>query len=145
MKKMYIECHLVHADLSEFNLLWHEGTVYVIDVAQSVDSIQSKALEFLMRDCLNVTKVCSVAKFTNLNVKAVIYADRMLDTSTIICISSRPGAVHKYYSCNYPIFWVLYASKYDVKALFQSVYRLYGAPTQGHFHLKVWTHMQINL
>lgn len=29
MQKLYQECNLVHADLSEYNMLWHEGKVRV--------------------------------------------------------------------------------------------------------------------
>ncbi|ESO11636.1 hypothetical protein HELRODRAFT_71489 [Helobdella robusta] len=56
LTRMYKECKLVHADFSEFNTLWHRGVVYVIDVAQSVDHMHQKALEFLIRDCQNLTK-----------------------------------------------------------------------------------------
>ncbi|KAI8849373.1 RIO1 family-domain-containing protein [Chytridium lagenaria] len=35
MWKMYNKCKLVHADLSEYNLLYHNKTLYVIDVSQS--------------------------------------------------------------------------------------------------------------
>ena len=57
MKKMYNECQMVHADLSEYNMLWHEDTVHFIDVGQAVDRMHPHAHEFLLRDCKNVTTV----------------------------------------------------------------------------------------
>ena len=57
MVDMYNKCNLVHSDLSQYNLLWFEGVVYVIDVAQAVFSSHPKALEYLMRDCINVIEV----------------------------------------------------------------------------------------
>lgn len=55
MKKLYTECKLVHADLSEYNILWYENKIWFIDVSQSVEPIHPKALEFLYRDCCNVS------------------------------------------------------------------------------------------
>lgn len=55
MKRMYSDARLVHADFSEFNILWHEGSCVVIDVAQAVEPLHPAALEFLMRDCDNIT------------------------------------------------------------------------------------------
>ncbi|KAK7912691.1 hypothetical protein WMY93_012902 [Mugilogobius chulae] len=54
MRKMYQEARLVHADLSEFNMLYHDGDVYIIDVSQSVEHDHPHALEFLRKDCSNV-------------------------------------------------------------------------------------------
>uniref|UniRef100_A0A3B4B013 Serine/threonine-protein kinase RIO1 n=1 Tax=Periophthalmus magnuspinnatus TaxID=409849 RepID=A0A3B4B013_9GOBI len=54
MRKMYQDARLVHADLSEFNMLYHEGDVYIIDVSQSVEHDHPHALEFLRKDCTNV-------------------------------------------------------------------------------------------
>ncbi|KAH8403374.1 hypothetical protein KR222_011478 [Zaprionus bogoriensis] len=54
MHKLYNEAKLVHADLSEYNILWYEGKCWFIDVAQSVEPEHPSALEFLMRDCDNI-------------------------------------------------------------------------------------------
>ncbi|XP_061613457.1 serine/threonine-protein kinase RIO3 isoform X2 [Phyllopteryx taeniolatus] len=55
MQTLYAECHLVHADLSEYNMLWHQGKVWLIDVSQSVEPTHPHGLEFLFRDCRNVS------------------------------------------------------------------------------------------
>jgi RIO kinase 1 len=55
MRAMYQRCGLVHGDLSEYNLLWHEGSLAVIDVGQSVESDHPGSLEFLRVDCANVS------------------------------------------------------------------------------------------
>ena len=52
---VYQKCHLVHADLSEYNLLCHGGSLCVIDVSQAVEHDHPRALEFLRKDCSNVT------------------------------------------------------------------------------------------
>ncbi|KAI8622430.1 RIO1 family-domain-containing protein [Chytriomyces sp. MP71] len=52
--KMYHKCKLVHADLSEYNLLYHNKTLFIIDVSQSVEHDHPHALEFLRKDCTNV-------------------------------------------------------------------------------------------
>ncbi|KAM9233589.1 serine/threonine-protein kinase RIO1 [Dugong dugon] len=54
MRRMYQDARLVHADLSEFNMLYHNGGVYIIDVSQSVEHDHPHALEFLRKDCANV-------------------------------------------------------------------------------------------
>ncbi|KAL6260388.1 hypothetical protein P5V15_007916 [Pogonomyrmex californicus] len=55
MWKMYNKCRLVHADLSEYNLLYHNGSIVVIDVSQAVDRDHCNATEFLRNDCSNIT------------------------------------------------------------------------------------------
>ncbi|XP_074842019.1 serine/threonine-protein kinase RIO1 isoform X2 [Carettochelys insculpta] len=54
MRRMYQDAKLVHADLSEFNMLYHNGEVYIIDVSQSVEHDHPHALEFLRKDCANI-------------------------------------------------------------------------------------------
>ncbi|KAI5180948.1 RIO kinase 1 [Nematocida sp. AWRm80] len=59
IKRMYSECSLVHADLSEYNLLYWENTVYVIDVSQSVERDHPNANSFLRMDINNITRYFS--------------------------------------------------------------------------------------
>nr|XP_019045378.1 Atypical/RIO/RIO1 protein kinase [Kwoniella bestiolae CBS 10118]OCF24308.1 Atypical/RIO/RIO1 protein kinase [Kwoniella bestiolae CBS 10118] len=53
-RRMYQHCHLVHADLSEYNILLHEGHLWIIDVSQSVEHDHPKAFDFLRADLQNV-------------------------------------------------------------------------------------------
>ena len=55
---------LVHADLSEFNILYDEGEPVIIDMGQSVTLDHPMARKFLERDIANVIsllpeKVCN--------------------------------------------------------------------------------------
>ncbi len=54
MRVMYQTCHLVHADLSEYNTLYHNNELYVIDVSQSVEHDHPRSFEFLRMDIKNV-------------------------------------------------------------------------------------------
>ncbi|CCE27846.1 probable extragenic suppressor of the bimD6 mutation [Claviceps purpurea 20.1] len=54
MRKMYQVCRLVHADLSEYNILYNRGLLYIIDVSQSVEPDHPRSLEFLRMDIKNV-------------------------------------------------------------------------------------------
>lgn len=53
LRHMYQRANLVHGDFSEFNTLWHNNMVYVIDVSQSVESDHPSALDFLRKDIAN--------------------------------------------------------------------------------------------
>ncbi|KAI9797924.1 MAG: protein kinase rio1 [Candelina submexicana] len=56
MRIMYQTCHLVHADLSEYNVLYHEGKLWIIDVSQSVEHDHPRSLEFLRMDAKNINE-----------------------------------------------------------------------------------------
>ncbi|KAH8805555.1 RIO1 family-domain-containing protein [Xylogone sp. PMI_703] len=55
MRRMYQTCKLVHADLSEYNILYHQKKLFIIDVSQSVEHDHPRSLEFLRMDIKNVT------------------------------------------------------------------------------------------
>jgi RIO kinase 1 len=54
VRNLYQKCRLVHADLSEYNLLVHDDEIYVIDVSQSVELDHPRAFDFLREDCTHV-------------------------------------------------------------------------------------------
>lgn len=55
MRILYQQCRLVHADLSEYNILYHKKKLWIIDVSQSVEHDHPHSLEFLRMDIKNVT------------------------------------------------------------------------------------------
>jgi serine/threonine-protein kinase RIO1 len=59
MRRMYHECNLVHGDLSEYNILWHEDRPVIIDVSQSVEHAHPYANDFLRKDVSNITEFFS--------------------------------------------------------------------------------------
>ncbi|KAI3988964.1 hypothetical protein MKX01_016535 [Papaver californicum] len=50
MRNLYQKCNLVHGDLSEYNILYYEDNLHIIDVSQSVDLDHPHALYFLCLD-----------------------------------------------------------------------------------------------
>ena len=55
MRILYQTCRLVHADLSEYNVLYHDDKLWLIDVSQSVEHDHPRSLEFLRMDIKNVS------------------------------------------------------------------------------------------
>nr|WP_245249646.1 serine protein kinase RIO [Methanolinea mesophila] len=55
IRDLYHKARLVHADLSEFNVLMGDR-MYVIDMGQSVTLDHPRALQFLFRDISNITR-----------------------------------------------------------------------------------------
>lgn len=90
MRKMFHQCKLVHADLSEYNILYHEGHLYIIDVSQSVEHDHPAAFDFLRKDIRNVEEF-----FGRLGV-ACLGLRRCFHFITQAQISSEPeDGVHK--------------------------------------------------
>jgi len=53
-RRIYCCARLVHADYSEFNLMYLDGRLYVIDVAQAVSLEHPNAEDFLRHDVSNI-------------------------------------------------------------------------------------------
>jgi RIO kinase 1 len=53
MRRLY-DAGLVHGDLSEYNVVFHEGQLYVLDLGQGVTVHHPNSRDFLERDCENV-------------------------------------------------------------------------------------------
>lgn len=81
MRMLYQECRLVHADLSEYNLLYYKNELVVIDVSQSVEHDHPMSLEFLRRDCINVND------FFNKNDICILTTKYLFDFITDIKLS----------------------------------------------------------
>eukprot|EP00924_Labyrinthula_sp_SR-Ha-C_P008775 maker-scaffold_2-snap-gene-2.22-mRNA-1 protein AED:0.00 eAED:0.00 QI:231/1/1/1/1/1/2/475/607 len=54
LRALYAKCDLVHADFSEYNVIYHEKKCYVIDLGQAVLTSHPNAEAFLRRDCKNI-------------------------------------------------------------------------------------------
>ena len=80
VRKMYHDCKLVHGDLSEYNMLYHQGKVFIIDVSQSVEHDHPHALEFLRKDLCNVTEFFRRFEIAVLGLRELF--DWVVDTRT---------------------------------------------------------------
>ncbi|KAK9837363.1 hypothetical protein WJX84_003236 [Apatococcus fuscideae] len=71
IRQMYQEAHLVHADLSEWNVLFHEDELYIIDVGQAVDLDHPHCLEFLREDALHINQFFQKLGVATLTIREV--------------------------------------------------------------------------
>ena len=65
ISNMYLNAHLVHGDLSEYNILYYKGKQIIIDVSQAVSIYHINAPVYLQRDIKNVLNYFS--KFIDLD------------------------------------------------------------------------------
>ncbi len=56
IEKMVNRAGLVHGDLSEYNIVYHKGSAYFIDVSQALPVKHPKAKELIERDIRNMVK-----------------------------------------------------------------------------------------
>mmetsp|Transcript_10535 Transcript_10535/g.18625 ORF Transcript_10535/g.18625 Transcript_10535/m.18625 type:complete len:529 (-) Transcript_10535:1441-3027(-) len=83
LRRMFQLCKLVHGDYSEYNLLYFEGTIYVIDVSQSVEMDHPRALEFLRLDIENTNAFFARKGLSTMNLTQAFkfIIDRSFDCS----------------------------------------------------------------
>ncbi|GAA6063411.1 hypothetical protein JCM10212_005478 [Sporobolomyces blumeae] len=53
LRVMFYRCRLVHADFSEYNILFHADHLWIIDVSQSIEHEHPAAFDFLRNDIKN--------------------------------------------------------------------------------------------
>ena len=70
LKKAYGIAKIVHADISEYNILFWEGKHYIIDVGQAVDIRHPMSEEYLKRDVKNLCRFFS--KWTKVKPAAIL-------------------------------------------------------------------------
>ncbi|KAH8264807.1 hypothetical protein KR038_002091 [Drosophila bunnanda] len=69
MWRIYNQCRLVHADLSEFNILLQDGQLVIIDVSQSVEHDHPHSFDFLRKDCTNISEFFRKRSVATMTVK----------------------------------------------------------------------------
>jgi len=80
MRNLYQTCKLIHGDLSEYNLLYYEKEIWMIDVSQSVEHDHPMSLDFLRRDC------CVINEFFKKNNVFVLTTLKLFDFVTDITL-----------------------------------------------------------
>ncbi|GAA5937543.1 protein kinase RIO1 [Sporobolomyces koalae] len=53
LRILFHRCRLVHADFSEYNILYHDSHLWIIDVSQSIEQEHPAAFDFLRADLKN--------------------------------------------------------------------------------------------
>lgn len=77
MRILYQNAKLVHADLSEYNILYHDNGPVLIDMGQAVLISHFNAIKFLKRDIKNITRF-----FNNSGLISQINEEELLKTIT---------------------------------------------------------------
>lgn len=71
LRVMFQVCRLVHADFSEYNILYFEGHLYFIDVSQGVELDHPRALDFLREDCTHINAFFNKSGTVTLSLREV--------------------------------------------------------------------------
>lgn len=97
MRKMYQKAKLIHSDLSEYNILYLHGEVFIIDVSQAVETHHANAKSFLVNDCRHINQFFAKKGLTTIltdkelfdyviqNVEGYMNEDELLETT--LCVT----------------------------------------------------------
>ena len=96
MRVLYQKCRLVHADLSEYNLLYHKDKIWMIDVSQSVEYDHPRSLEFLRMDIKNISDFFARKSVDTLSERAVF--GFITDTQGSAELPAMAAAIEKLYA-----------------------------------------------
>ena len=69
IKKLYQKAHLVHSDLSEFNLFKHSSKIIAFDFASAVNISHPMSDDFLLRDLNNINRFFVKRGYSSFNIK----------------------------------------------------------------------------
>jgi RIO kinase 1 len=83
LRQLVQQCKLIHGDYSEYNLLYHHNTIYVIDVSQSVELNHPIALDLLKQDIINITDY-----FKKIFYKTNYHGTLLLNSTTTTCATT---------------------------------------------------------
>jgi RIO kinase 1 len=85
MRTLFKKCKLVHADFSEYNILYFEKEIYIIDVGQAIEDYHLNALSFLRRDCANINSFFERNKIETITNQQLFDIITMFDLKEDIC------------------------------------------------------------
>lgn len=123
LKAMYVKCKLVHADFSEYNVLYFEKRCWVIDVGQSVLHNHPNCDEYLVRDCTNILHFFKKRNIDfNLEIEDLVNFIKNNKNSDLVNSSCNEEAVKISNAHVLKLSWVdeLILPNFDTKPLFGS-------------------------
>lgn len=97
MRVLYQKCGLVHGDLSEYNLLYHQDKIWMIDVSQSVEhGSHPSSLDFLRMDIKNVSDFFARKSVDTLSERTIF--DFIRDPKLPVRLELIPAAIEELYA-----------------------------------------------
>ncbi|XP_018563452.1 serine/threonine-protein kinase RIO3 isoform X2 [Anoplophora glabripennis] len=101
MKILYQKANLIHGDMSEHNILWHDGQCHFIDFSHSVSPSHDYGFYFLHCDCVNITNFfekhipdIESAEELFIDITGFFYGDKLLLQKMQQLYKKNPNILH---------------------------------------------------